>query len=79
MADKVCLVTGVGPGTGAALARRFGEGYAVAMLARKAERLAELEKEIPGPAIVVTHHLPSAFEREFCVEQLCIAVKSTAN
>ena len=48
MADKVCLVTGVGPGTGAALARRFAEGYAVAMLARNAERLAELEAEIPA-------------------------------
>ena len=47
MGDKVCLITGVGPGTGAALARRFAEGYAVAMLARKAERLAELEREIP--------------------------------
>ncbi len=48
MADKVCLITGVGPGTGAALARRFAEGYAVAMLARKSERLAELEREIPN-------------------------------
>lgn len=48
MGDKVCLITGVGPGTGAALARRFAEGYAVAMLARKAKRLAELEREIPA-------------------------------
>ena len=44
----VCLITGVGPGTGAALARRFAEGYRVAMLARNAERLAELEKQLPG-------------------------------
>ena len=48
MNDKTCLITGVGPGTGSALARRFAEGYRVAMLARKAERLAELEKELPG-------------------------------
>ena len=42
------LVTGVGPGTGAAVARRFADsGYRVAMLARDAERLAALEKEIP--------------------------------
>jgi NAD(P)-dependent dehydrogenase (short-subunit alcohol dehydrogenase family) len=48
VAEKVCLVTGVGPGTGAALARRFAQGYAVAMMARNAERLAELEAAIPG-------------------------------
>ena len=43
----VALITGVGPGTGAALARRFARGgYAVAMLARSRERLAALEREI---------------------------------
>ena len=47
MTDKVCLVTGVGDGTGAAIARRFAkDGYRVAMLARNEERLAELEKEL---------------------------------
>ncbi len=49
MSDKVCVITGVGPGTGAALARRFAAGgYKVAMLARNTDRLAELEREIPG-------------------------------
>jgi len=44
----LALVTGVGPGTGAAVARRFAEGgYRVAILARDAGRLAALEKEIP--------------------------------
>lgn len=44
----LALVTGVGPGTGAAVARRFAEGgYRVAMLARDADRLAALEAEIP--------------------------------
>lgn len=44
----LAFVTGVGPGTGAAIARRFTEGgYRVAMLARDADRLAALEKEIP--------------------------------
>jgi NAD(P)-dependent dehydrogenase (short-subunit alcohol dehydrogenase family) len=43
----VALVTGVGPGTGAAIARRFSQGgYAVAMLARNGERLGVLEREI---------------------------------
>jgi NAD(P)-dependent dehydrogenase (short-subunit alcohol dehydrogenase family) len=49
MSEKVCLISGVGPGTGAALARRFAEGgYTVAMLARNQERLSELEAEIDG-------------------------------
>lgn len=49
MAQPVALITGVGPGTGAALARRFAAGgYAVAMLARDAGRLAALEREIAG-------------------------------
>ena len=47
MADKVCVVTGVGPGTGAAVTRRFATGgYTVAMLARDRDRLAALEREI---------------------------------
>jgi len=49
----LALVTGVGPGTGAAIARRFaGGGYRVAMLARDADRLAALEKEIPDSIAV---------------------------
>lgn len=45
----VALVTGVGPGTGAAITRRLAAGgYAVAMLARNAERLAALAADIPG-------------------------------
>lgn len=47
--SKVCLITGVGPGTGAALTRRFTSGgYEVAMLARSEERLASLAAEIPS-------------------------------
>lgn len=49
MSDPVCLISGVGPGTGAALARRFASGgYRVAMLARSHERLKALEAEIEG-------------------------------
>ncbi|QOZ28395.1 SDR family NAD(P)-dependent oxidoreductase [Bradyrhizobium sp. CCBAU 51753] len=49
MTAPVCLITGVGPGTGSALARRFAEGgYRVAMLARNEERLAALETQLPG-------------------------------
>jgi NAD(P)-dependent dehydrogenase (short-subunit alcohol dehydrogenase family) len=49
MSSRVCLVTGVGPGTGSALARRFAAGgYRVAMLARSEARLRELERELAG-------------------------------
>jgi NAD(P)-dependent dehydrogenase (short-subunit alcohol dehydrogenase family) len=47
--NRVALVTGVGPGTGAAVARRFASGgYDVAMLARDGERLRALAREIPN-------------------------------
>jgi NAD(P)-dependent dehydrogenase (short-subunit alcohol dehydrogenase family) len=43
----VAAVIGVGPGLGAAVARRFArEGFAVALLARRAESLAETEQQI---------------------------------
>jgi short-subunit dehydrogenase len=46
-ASPVAVVTGVGPGAGAAIARRFARGgYAVAMLARTHEQLVALEREI---------------------------------
>ena len=42
MNGRVAAVLGVGPGLGAAVARRFaGEGFAVAMMARREESLAE--------------------------------------
>jgi NAD(P)-dependent dehydrogenase (short-subunit alcohol dehydrogenase family) len=45
----VCVISGVGPGTGAALARRFASGgYRVAMLARDEDRLRTLESGIEG-------------------------------
>jgi NAD(P)-dependent dehydrogenase (short-subunit alcohol dehydrogenase family) len=50
MANRpVCVVVGVGPGNGAAFARRFaGDGYAVALLARSAETSRELAGSLPG-------------------------------
>ena len=44
----VAVVTGVGCGLGAALARRFAKGYAVAINARKPEFLRSLAEEIRG-------------------------------
>jgi NAD(P)-dependent dehydrogenase (short-subunit alcohol dehydrogenase family) len=44
----VCAVIGVGPGNGAALARRFAaEGYAVALLARRTDLSTQLAAELP--------------------------------
>jgi NADP-dependent 3-hydroxy acid dehydrogenase YdfG len=49
MVDQICFLTGVGAGTGAALARRFAEGgYKIAMVSRNKDNLAAYEKEIPG-------------------------------
>jgi NAD(P)-dependent dehydrogenase (short-subunit alcohol dehydrogenase family) len=49
VSNRICVVTGVGPGTGSALVRRFAAGgYQVAMLARTEARLRELAAELPG-------------------------------
>jgi NAD(P)-dependent dehydrogenase (short-subunit alcohol dehydrogenase family) len=42
----VAVVVGVGPGLGASLARRFAQGYAVAIVARRPEYLQSLAGEI---------------------------------
>ncbi len=51
MADgkhPVCVVVGVGPGNGEALARRFSaDGYSVALMARRADLTAKLAGELP--------------------------------
>ncbi|HEX7886614.1 MAG TPA: SDR family NAD(P)-dependent oxidoreductase, partial [Phenylobacterium sp.] len=53
IAKPLALITGVGPGTGSALVRRFAEGgYRVAMLARDRDRLAALESEVPDSLAV---------------------------
>jgi NAD(P)-dependent dehydrogenase (short-subunit alcohol dehydrogenase family) len=44
----ICLVTGVGPGTGQAIVRRFASEYEVAMIARNGERLSSIRDSVPG-------------------------------
>lgn len=49
MQKPVCVVVGVGPGNGLALAKRWARaGHPVALLARSAEHLAKYESQIPG-------------------------------
>lgn len=49
MASKAyAVVVGVGPGTGAAVARKFSKAYPVALLARKPESYQFLVEEING-------------------------------
>jgi NAD(P)-dependent dehydrogenase (short-subunit alcohol dehydrogenase family) len=47
MNGKVAAILGIGPGLGAAVARRFArEGYTVALMARREESLAPMREEI---------------------------------
>ena len=49
MNGRVAAVLSVGPGLGAAVARRFAsEGFAVALMARKEESVAGVQEEIEG-------------------------------
>ncbi|MBI3770411.1 MAG: SDR family NAD(P)-dependent oxidoreductase [Deltaproteobacteria bacterium] len=62
---RVTAVVGVGAGLGAALARRFAAGYAVALIAREKEKLDALAKEIAetgGRALVVPADVSKADE-----------------
>jgi len=46
---NICIVTGVGWGTGNAVVRKFAEsGYKVAMIARREDRLAKMASDIEG-------------------------------
>ncbi len=55
--DRVAAILGVGPGLGAAVARRFArEGFAVALMARREESVTAVRKEIEasgGRAITI--------------------------
>ncbi len=69
---EVAVVTGVGPGTGAAIARRFAlGGYCVAMLARNRERLSELERQTAG-----TRGYPCDVTDEAQIDSALAAIRS---
>ncbi len=44
----ICVITGVGPGTGSALVRRFAQRYHVAMIARSRDTMQALADELPN-------------------------------
>jgi len=49
MYGKVAAILGVGPGLGAAIARRFScEGFAVGLMARRKESLSGVREEVEG-------------------------------
>jgi len=50
--QSVCVIAGMGRGVSFAVARRFGAaGFRVAMLARRADRLAEFERELQSAGV----------------------------
>ena len=55
MTDKpIAVVTGVGPGTGSAIVRRFaGGGFRVIALARSPDRIHALERELPDTRAMI--------------------------
>src|ERR1700682_1777655 len=56
----VCVVAGVGPGNGAAFARRFAsEGYAVALLARTTEFTGKLASNALGGFLASKQVIPT--------------------
>jgi len=61
MTDKIAFVLGVGPGLGAAVARRFArEGFAVGLLARQARSIEPVEKELSAAGARAAHALADA-------------------
>jgi NAD(P)-dependent dehydrogenase (short-subunit alcohol dehydrogenase family) len=49
MSERVCVIAGVGPGNGAAIARRFAAaGYRTALCSRSQEHLEAIAQAIPG-------------------------------
>ena len=66
----LCFVTGVGPGTGSAIARRFADGgYRLALNARNPDRLGTLVRELPD-ALALPGDLADANERSSVINGL---------
>ena len=72
MSKRICLVTGVGPGTGTSMVKRFSKGdYRTLMLSRSKERLSELEKIVPN-----SRSFPCDVSNEIDMEKTINQIKS---
>src|SRR5258708_8336396 len=60
--DKpIAIVTGVGPGTGSAIVRRFASGgFRGIALARSPDRIRALEQDLPGPHAMISDLSPAS-------------------
>jgi NAD(P)-dependent dehydrogenase (short-subunit alcohol dehydrogenase family) len=66
MSKPVCVVVGVGPKNGRALAARFANGgHAIALLSRSTDYSSELAEELGGKAYACDVTNPEAIERAF--------------
>ena len=74
MADKpIAIVTGVGPGTGSAIVRRFAAGgFRVFALARSPDRIRALEQELPD-----THAMVCDVSRESEVAEVVASIRKS--
>ncbi|KAF2131339.1 NAD(P)-binding protein [Dothidotthia symphoricarpi CBS 119687] len=74
MASKlISIIAGVGPGTGAAVARKFASAYPVVLLARKPESFESLAKEINsngGKAIGISTDVSDSSSLKNAVEAI---------
>ena len=76
MSNLVGAVVGVGPGNGAAIARRFAEaGYKVALLARTLDFTSALAEELDG-AIAVACDVTSEADVQAVAYHLCTQDRS---
>jgi NAD(P)-dependent dehydrogenase (short-subunit alcohol dehydrogenase family) len=78
--DRVAFLTGVGPGLGASLARRFARGgYALGLVARHSDFLDQLTLEISGTGGRAIAVLADAGEPEEAKSAVARAGASLAN
>ena len=73
MSQLIAIVAGVGPGTGAAVARKFATSYPVVLMARKPDSYNDLVKEINekgGKAVGISTDVADAKSVKSAVGQI---------